>query len=195
MTQTTQRFGLRSLLLAASVLVALTLAFTQVSAASQTPTAQRGAAPERPTQAQNPTPVTVIGELVLNVGSEAITVPVYAFSYGASQSGTTHVGGGGGAGKANFQDISLTIAAGTYSPALLGYVATGAHIDSAFLDVPFPDGTPATYEFTNVLVSSISEGGSGGGPRTENITLNHQVVTKAIGGASFSWDIAENATP
>jgi type VI secretion system secreted protein Hcp len=35
-------------------------------------------------------------------------VDVLAWSWGMSNSGTTHVGGGGGAGKASFQDISLT---------------------------------------------------------------------------------------
>ena len=35
-------------------------------------------------------------------------IDVLAWSWGASQSGTTHSGGGGGSGKASFQDISIT---------------------------------------------------------------------------------------
>ena len=35
-------------------------------------------------------------------------IDVLAWSWGMSQSGTTHMGGGGGAGKANFQDLSFT---------------------------------------------------------------------------------------
>lgn len=192
MIHTIQRF--RPLLLAASALVALTLVFTQVSAQAQAPADQPAAAPERPTQAQNPASQTVIGELILTVdGSDTIPVPVYAFSVGASQSGTTHVGGGGGAGRADFQDLAVTIAAGTYSPDLLGYLATGTILNGAVLDVPLPDGTPATYELENVIITSISEGGSGSEDhRFENMTLNYRAVTKTIGDASFGWNVAEN---
>ena len=35
-------------------------------------------------------------------------IDVLAWSWGLSQSGSFHVGGGGGAGKANFQDISFS---------------------------------------------------------------------------------------
>jgi len=36
------------------------------------------------------------------------TIQVLAWSWGVSNSGTFHMGKGGGAGKANFQDISFT---------------------------------------------------------------------------------------
>lgn len=42
--------------------------------------------------------------------------PVLAWSWGASNSGTTHMGGGGGAGKANVQDLSLTRSTDAQSP-------------------------------------------------------------------------------
>ena len=35
-------------------------------------------------------------------------IQILAFSFGATQSGSTHIGGGGGSGKVNFQDISFT---------------------------------------------------------------------------------------
>ena len=35
-------------------------------------------------------------------------IDVLAWSWGASQSGTTHLGSGGGAGKVNVQDLSFT---------------------------------------------------------------------------------------
>lgn len=196
MSDTTQRFGLRSLLLAALVLVALSLAFTQVSALGQTPTAQPSSNPAPPAQAQNPAPSSTVGELVLTTGQDSITVPVYAFSHGASNNATAHTAGGGGAGKPNFQDLTLTIAAGTDSPALLEFLATGVHLDRAELDIPFPDGTPATYELEDVLVTSISEGDSGGQElRYENISLNYRVVTKTVGAESFSFDTVEGVVP
>ncbi|MEO1312198.1 MAG: type VI secretion system tube protein Hcp, partial [Pseudomonadota bacterium] len=35
------------------------------------------------------------------------TIDLLAWSWGVSQSGSFHVGSGGGSGKANFQDISI----------------------------------------------------------------------------------------
>ncbi len=35
-------------------------------------------------------------------------IDVLAWSWGASQSGSTHMGGGSGSGKASFQDINIT---------------------------------------------------------------------------------------
>jgi type VI secretion system secreted protein Hcp len=45
-----------------------------------------------------------------------------------SQSGTTHMGGGGGAGKANFQDLSFTKYIDSSTNALMIALAKGSHI-------------------------------------------------------------------
>jgi type VI secretion system secreted protein Hcp len=103
-------------------------------------------------------------------------IDVLAWSWGASQSGTTHAGTGAGAGKANFQDISFTKWIDKSSPLLLMSVATGKHITDATLVVRKAGGTPLEYlkiKMENILVSSVSTGGSGGEDRlTENVTLN-----------------------
>jgi type VI secretion system secreted protein Hcp len=103
-------------------------------------------------------------------------IDVLAWSWGASQSGTMHVGGGGGAGKANFQDISFTKWVDKSSHALLKAVSTGQHIKEALLTVRKAGEKPLEYIKLTVkdcLISSISTGGSGGEDRlTENITIN-----------------------
>ena len=43
-------------------------------------------------------------------------IQVLAWSWGMTQAGTTHEGTGGGAGKVNVQDISITKTADTASP-------------------------------------------------------------------------------
>jgi len=125
-----------------------------------------------------------------------------------SNSGTTHVGGGTGAGKANFQDLSLTKYVDKASPKLMLQCAKGALIPTVTLFVR-KSGLNAEYikiTLSNVLVSSVSTGGSSGEDRlTENVTLNFSVVTfdyvptKPDGTAgetvSFSWDIAGNIQP
>ena len=103
-------------------------------------------------------------------------IDVLAWSWGLSNSGTAHSGTGAGAGKVNVQDISLTKWVDRASINLIQYCATGKHIKSAHLVVRKAGGTPLEYikiDFDDLLVSSVSTGGSGGEDRlTENISLN-----------------------
>jgi type VI secretion system secreted protein Hcp len=137
----------------------------------------------------------------------AKTIDVLSWSWGLSQSGTFHAGGGGGSGKANFQDISITKYVDKSSMTLMSKIATGQHITKAKLIVRKAGGTaPIEYlviEMEQVMVTSVSTGGSGGEDKlTENIGLNFAVVKtsylpqNASGGAEaaveFKWDIASN---
>lgn len=103
-------------------------------------------------------------------------IDVLAWSWGASQSGTTHMGGGGGSGKANFQDISVTKWVDKSSHALLKAVSVGSHIKEVLLTVRKAGEKPLEYiklTMKDCLISSISTGGSGGEDRlTENISIN-----------------------
>lgn len=133
-------------------------------------------------------------------------IDVLAWSWGVSQSGTFQAGGGGGAGKANFQDISFTKYVDSASSALLLYCANGAHIKTADLVVRKAGKTPLEYikvHMEPVLVTSVSTGGSGGEDRlTENVTLNFGKVKveyfkqkpDGTGEAAktFLWDISKN---
>jgi len=103
-------------------------------------------------------------------------IDVLAWSWGVSQSGTMHTGGGGGAGKASFQDVSVTKWVDKSSHALLKAVSVGQHIPSALLTVRKAGEKPLEYiklTMKECLISSISTGGSGGEDRlTENISIN-----------------------
>lgn len=134
------------------------------------------------------------------------TIDVLSWSWGLSQSGSFHAGGGGGAGKANFQDINLTKWVDTSTPVLMLYCANGDHFPSAKLYVRKAGATPLEYlmiEMTDVLVTAVSTGGSGGEDKlTENVTLNFGAVSvnykeqlaDGSGGPAktFPWDIAAN---
>ena len=61
------------------------------------------------------------------------TIDILAWSWGMSQAGTFHGGGGGGAGKANFQDLSLTKYVDSASATLLLYCANGDHFEPRIL--------------------------------------------------------------
>lgn len=103
-------------------------------------------------------------------------IDVLAWSWGGSQSGTTHVSTGGGAGKVNVQDVSLTKWVDKASPVLFMHMATGKHIPECLLVVRKAGGTPLEYiklTMKDCIITSLSTGGSGGEDRlTENISIN-----------------------
>jgi type VI secretion system secreted protein Hcp len=104
-------------------------------------------------------------------------IDVLAWSWGASNSGTAHVGGGAGAGKVNVQDISFTKYLDKASPELFLRCCNGKHIPESTLIMRKAGGeSPLEYltiTMTDVMVTSYSTGGSGGEDRlTENLTLN-----------------------
>jgi len=146
----------------------------------------------------------VKGEAKDSVHKEEIDV--LAWSWGASNSGSAHVGGGAGAGKVNVQDISFTKYIDKATPDLLLATCDGKHFPEAILTVRKAGEHPLEYliiTLTEVLVTSLSTGGSGGEDRlTENVTLNfakfklaykEQAAAGAAAAApSVGWDIGAN---
>lgn len=103
-------------------------------------------------------------------------IDVLAWSWGLSQSGTMHTGGGGGAGKVSVQDLTLTKYVDKASPNLIMAACSGKHHKEAVLTIRKAGEKPLEYikiTLKEVLVSSIDTGGSGGEDRlTENVRLN-----------------------
>ncbi|WP_310498766.1 type VI secretion system tube protein Hcp [Sandarakinorhabdus sp.] len=134
-------------------------------------------------------------------------IDVLAWSWGVSQSGTFHSGGGGGAGKANVQDLSFTKWIDKASPPLQLACLKGTHLTSAELNVRKAGDKPYVYvkiTMTKVLVSSVSTGGSGGEDRlTENVTLNFAKLKieyfeqgdtgAATAAGDYTFNVEENA--
>ena len=135
------------------------------------------------------------------------SIDIVAWSWGMSQSGSMHVGGGGGAGKVAVQDLSVTKYIDKSSADLQKACCGGTHFKNAKLIVRKAGGSPLEYliiTMEGVLVTSVSTGGSGGEDRlTENVTLNFAKVkvqyqpqkedgTKDGGVLEMGWDIAEN---
>ena len=134
-------------------------------------------------------------------------IDVLSWSWGMTQSGYAHVGGGMGAGKVNVQDISLTKYVDKASPTIMLKCAAGQHFPKALLTVRKAGGdNPLEYykvELTDVLVTSYQTGGSGGEDRlTEQVSLNfakvkttYAIQSKTGGKESeneFTWNVAEN---
>lgn len=133
-------------------------------------------------------------------------IDVLSWSWGASQSGTSHMGGGGGAGKVSVQDLSFTKYVDSASHLLLLDCCNGQHIKKGVLVVRKAGATPLEYlkiTMEDIIVSHVSTGGSGGEDRiTENITLNFSKFkfeytpqkSDGSGGGTkeTGWDIAAN---
>ena len=134
-------------------------------------------------------------------------IDVLAWSWGMSQSGTMHMSTGGGAGKANVQDLSFTHFLDSSSPNLMKMCCNGKHIPKAVLTCRSAGENPLEYlviTMEQVMVTSVSLGGSGGEDRfTENFTLNFALVgveyqpqsgtgAKEGGVIEFTGKIAEN---
>lgn len=103
-------------------------------------------------------------------------IDILAWSWGLSQSGNAHMGGGAGSGKVNVQDLSFTKYIDSSSHALMLACCSGEHIGEAVLVVRKAGKDPLEYiklTLSDLIVSSVSTGGSGGEDRlTENIALN-----------------------
>lgn len=133
-------------------------------------------------------------------------IDILAWSWGMSQSGTFHEGGGGGAGKVSIQDISITKYVDNASPNLMLYCAKGNHFEEGTIVCRKAGGEQIEYltiTMKKIMVTSVSTGGSPGEDRlTENITLNFGEVLveyskqKEDGtgeaGPEFGWNIEQN---
>jgi type VI secretion system secreted protein Hcp len=135
-------------------------------------------------------------------------IDITSFSWGLSQTGIQATGGGGGAGKVAFQDISFIKKTDASSPLLMLNCANGTHIKEGNFVVRKAGGTQLEYlklKLTDILVSSFKDHGSisGGDIPTESLTLNFAKVEysyqqqgadgKAQGGPILAgWDVKAN---
>jgi type VI secretion system secreted protein Hcp len=135
-------------------------------------------------------------------------IGVLSWSWGMSQAGSTHHASGGGSGKVNVQDISITKYVDRASPNLIQNCCNGQHFKQAILTVRKAGGKdPVEYlviKMEELLVSSVSTGGSGGGDLlTETITLNFakfefKYTEQTAGGGKgtdipVTWNIQNNS--
>jgi type VI secretion system secreted protein Hcp len=133
-------------------------------------------------------------------------IDVLSFSWGMSQSGSSHTGSGSGAGKVSMQDMSFTHYIDKSTPPLMLYCANGKHASKAELTVRKAGEKPVDYlkiTMEQVMVTNVQTGGHQGDDRmTENFTLNFAkvkvVYTEQLAGGGtgakpeMGWDIPVN---
>jgi type VI secretion system secreted protein Hcp len=133
-------------------------------------------------------------------------IDLLSCSFGATNSGTAHIGGGAGAGKVSVQDLQVNKYICKASPTLMLFCANGKHIPECVLVVRKSGETALEYmklTMKDCLITSISLGGSGSQDRlTESISINFAEFSyeytpqKADGSGdapvTIGWSIAKN---
>jgi type VI secretion system secreted protein Hcp len=132
-------------------------------------------------------------------------IDVLSWSWGVNQTGSMGHGGGGGAGKASFHDLTFVHHVDAASPNLLYACASGEHIKDAKMTVRKAGKTAQEFlviKMSDVLITSVSPAGHDGANTSESVSLQFSKVEleykaqKPDGsldsGIQFKWDIKQN---
>jgi type VI secretion system secreted protein Hcp len=101
-------------------------------------------------------------------------VEVLSYSWGVSNAGSMAHGGGGGEGKATFHDLSFVHNIDKASPVLMQACATGVHLKEATITHRKAGKGQQEYlviKMNDIIVTSVSHGGSGDTPGVESVSL------------------------
>jgi len=133
-------------------------------------------------------------------------IEVLSWSWGVTQSGTMAHGGGGGEGKANFNDFNFTHHIDKASPVLMKACATGEHIKEATITVRKAGKGQQEFliiKMNDIIITGVAPSGAGDGAATaEHVALQFAKVDleykpqKQDGsldaGVHFKYDIKGN---
>jgi type VI secretion system secreted protein Hcp len=132
-------------------------------------------------------------------------IEVLSFSWGVTNTGGTAPGGGGGAGKATFQDLTIVHNIDRASPLLVKACATGQHLkDATITHRKAGKGQPdyLIVKMNDVIITAVSHGGSSSQLPSESVSLAFAKIDfeykpqKADGsleaGIHFKYDLKAN---
>ena len=102
-------------------------------------------------------------------------IDIRSFSFGVTNSGSAHVGGGMGAGKASFSSFKFNKLYDSSSPALFEGTATGEHFKSATFSFRRSGENQAeflTIKLSDVLITGYQQGGTKEPPLLESVSVD-----------------------
>ena len=134
-------------------------------------------------------------------------IAIESFSWGAQQTGTGSLGGGGGAGKVQIQDLHVTARTSKAGPLMFLTCATGTHVKSAVLSArkagSKQPGDFLTFSLSDVLVHAYQIAGSDTEPPRDSVSLTfgrieieykEQKADGSFGGSTkVGWDVTKSA--
>ena len=131
-------------------------------------------------------------------------IEVLSFSWGVTNAGSI-TPGGGGAGKATFQDLSIVHNIDKASPKLMQACATGTHLKEATITHRKSGKGQQEYlivKLNDVIITGVTHGGASGQTASETVSLAFAKVDleykplKADGsldvGIHFKFDLKAN---
>jgi type VI secretion system secreted protein Hcp len=134
-------------------------------------------------------------------------IDIKSFSFGVTNSGSAHVGGGIGSGKASFSSFKFHKLYDSSSPALFEGTATGQHFKSATFAFRRSGADQAqflTIKLSDVLITGYQQGGTKEPPLLEAVSLDASKIAveyrpqRADGSlgppVTSDYDVVENKT-
>jgi type VI secretion system secreted protein Hcp len=105
-------------------------------------------------------------------------IEVLSYSCGVSQPASATASGSGGAGhqRADFQDFQIVKGLSKASPKIALACANGTPAATVTMELCRAGGEKLKYmeyKLTNAIISSVSEGGGGGGEVTESVSFSY----------------------
>ena len=101
-------------------------------------------------------------------------IEVLSFSWGVTNAGSAAPGGGAGAGRATFQDLSIVHNIDKATPKLLEACATGIHLKDATITHRKAGKGQQEYlivKMNDVIITAVTHGGPAGQPAPETVSL------------------------
>ena len=132
-------------------------------------------------------------------------IEVLSYSWGVTHAGSISPGGGGGAGKPTFQDLSIVHNVDKASPKLLEACATGAHLKDA--TITHRKSGKGQQEFlivklNDIIITAVTHSGATKEPLSETVTFTFAKVDFAYrqqkpdgsldAPVQFKYDLANN---
>lgn len=139
-------------------------------------------------QAQQPCAPQAVGTLSIPEYPTQ-TTPVYGFTFGATNTISSVPGGGGGAGRVSFSELSVTKLPDAISAALLQDVATGRHLKYLEITLKRGNTVDAVYRLTDVVVVSFQTS-----PELESVSFVFSRIEFTVGNRTVCFDVATNAS-
>ena len=109
-------------------------------------------------------------------------IEIMSYSSGVAQmaAGDRSTGGAGTSGRCSHQDVSIVKALDKASPTINLFCCNGKHIPNVVIEICRATGNKEKYmeyKMEDVIISSVSVGGGGGGLPTESVTFNYGKLT------------------
>jgi type VI secretion system secreted protein Hcp len=132
-------------------------------------------------------------------------IEVVSFSWGMTNPGSVVSGGGGGAGKATFQDLSIVHKIDKASPLLMRACATGTHLKEATISYRKAGKDQQDYlivKLNDIIITGVTDAAASDQAGSENVSLAFLKIDleykpqKADGsldtGIHFKYDLKAN---